>query len=163
MKPLRIDFVPNPPRRPYMRWLAGGIGALCLTVVGAAWLPAASVEASHMAERPAAPSFGEEEAQAVNAAVRELNLPWPEGFAAIEAVFGSKRDVVLHHVEADIRRATLRLSGKVRDGTIIPSFPASLRAQPGVADVRLLGQEAQNDEADWPVRFVLELSLKEGA
>lgn len=163
MQPLLIDFAPRQSPRRRESWLAGSLGALLVATVGMAWLPTAQVEASHMATTTERRLPGADEAQAVDAAVRELNLPWLALLDAIESSFGQDGNTVLLNVEADIRRASVRLSGEARDSASIQALPAHLRGLAGIADVQLRGQEAQVNNTNWPVHFTLELTLQEGA
>lgn len=166
MKPLAVDFAPARARRlpRRMRWFAGGAGALLLVVSSAAWLLAPAAEAGHMVvvgERRALP--GPEEAAAVDDAVRGLNFPWLATLDVLETVFESPADGVLLQAEADSRRAVIRISGQARDAATVLGIPARLRAMPEVADAILLGQEQQEAPSPHPVRFSLELRLKEAA
>jgi hypothetical protein len=166
MKPLVVEFAP---RRPWpgmarrMRWFAGGAGALLLVAASAAWLLAPPAEAGHMAANAPSRPPSAEEAQAADAAVRALNLPWLAGLEAIEGAFGGSAGAVLLRAEADARRTTLRIHGEARDAATVQGLPARLKALPGVADAALLGQEMQEASAAWPLRFSLELRLKDPA
>jgi hypothetical protein len=160
LSPLAIDFAP--PRKAAKRtgWLAGGAGALLVLAAGIAWLPPAHVEASHMGAATQRALPGAETAQAVDAAVRELNLPWLAMIDALGASFGT--DALLLQVETDARRAVVRLEGEARDAVTVQGFPARLRALPPIADATLVGQELRSGTVAYPVHFVIELHLREG-
>jgi hypothetical protein len=161
MKPLAIDFAP-PRKLPHRTgWLAGGAGALLVLVAGVAWLPPSHVEASHMAAAQQQHLPGAESAQAADAAVRELNLPWIDVLDALAVNFGSATDAVLLQVEADPRRAVIRLEGEAHNAGIVQDIPARLRALPPIAEATLVGQELRVGDFVRPVRFVIELRLRD--
>lgn len=162
MKPLMIDFAPRPPSSARLRWIAGGVGMLLAIVGASAWVLIGPVEASHMAQNPPLGMPGSEAAQAADRAIRELNLPWPEVLAALADHFGPQHDAVLLRAEADIPRATLRLTGEARTQAVVQVLPERLRGAPPIAGADLLGVENVAGAA-WPVQFTLELRIREGA
>lgn len=161
MRPLVIDFAPQPPASARLRWIAGAVGMVVALVGATAWVLTSPVEASHMAAQNPPPTLpGSEAAQAVDGAIRELNLPWPEVLAALADCFGPQRDAVLLRAEADIPRASVRLTGEARSPDAVQRLPARLRSMPAIAGVTLLGQETVEGAA-WPVHFTLELRVRE--
>jgi hypothetical protein len=166
MKPLLVDFAPTrswPGSRQRLRWFAGGAGALLLVASSAVWLLAPPAEAGHMAAGAAPRLPAAAEAQAADAAVRALNFPWLAGLDALAAAFTPGGDAVLLRAETDAKRSLVRISGEARDAAVVQSLPGRLRALPGVADATLLGQETAADGGSRPVRFSLELQLKDPA
>lgn len=166
MKPLAVDFAPKrpwPDVRHRLRWFAGGASALLVVVSSAVWLLVPPAEAGHMAANTTPRLPAADEAQAADAAVRALNFPWLSGLDALAGAFGPGGDAVLLRAEADVRRSIVRISGEARDAAAVQGLPSRLRALPGVAEATLLGQEAQDAGAAWPVRFSLELHLKDPA
>jgi hypothetical protein len=161
LKPLVIDFAPRRRTEKRTGWLAGGAGALLVLVAGIAWLPTAHVEASHMATASPRALPGAETAQAVDAAVRELNLPWLETIDALAASFGP--DALLVHVESDAQRAVVRLEGEARNAATVQEFPARLRLLAPIAEATLIGQEVRSGASTHPVHFVIELRLRDSA
>lgn len=162
MRPLAIDFAPRRKLPQRAGWLAGGAGAALLVLVaGIAWLPTFAVEASHMAALPPQRLPAAETAQAVDAAVRELNLPWVGVLDALAAGFGSAAAAMLLQVEADPRRAVVRIEGEASDAGSVQDIPARLRALPPIAAATLVGQEMRAGNAVRPVRFVIELRLQD--
>lgn len=162
MRPLHIDFAPSRPHaRQRLRWFAGGAGALMLVVASAAWLLTSQAEAGRMGELPLRLLPDAEEAQAEDAAVRHLNFPWTEALAALESVCADPSGTRLIGIDADLALGSLRVTGEARNVETAQSLPERLRAQPAVADAVLLAQEKQPDTTALPVRFVLELRLRE--
>lgn len=167
LKPLAIDFAPTRKTVRPAGWLASGAGAVLLVVAGFAWLPPAHVEASHMTEasqRQRVLPDGDS-AQAVDMAVRELNLPWLAVLDALNSEFGPGADAVLLQVDTDVRRAIVRLEGAANDAAVVQGYPARLRALGPIAEATLVGQEVRGDAQSHhsrPVRFVIELRMREG-
>lgn len=164
LKPLAIDFAPRRKTAKPAGWLASGAGAVLLAVAGFAWLPPAQVEASHMTE--ASPQQrvlpDEDGAQAVDRAVRELNLPWLAVLDALNGAFGPDADAVLLQVDTDVQRAIVRIEGAAKDAAVVQGYPARLRALGPIAEATLVGQEMRGDALSRPVRFVIELRMREG-
>jgi hypothetical protein len=160
MKPLAIDFAPRRTSRERLRWLAGVAGMLVLAIGTAAWVLTSPVEASHMALPTSRNLPGSEEAQAIDRAIRDLNLPWPGVLAALDDSFGPSRDAVLLRAETDIQRATVRLTGEARTHAAVQRLPERLRGAPVIAAATLMGQESI-DNPVWPVQFTLELRVRE--
>jgi hypothetical protein len=163
MKPLAIDFAPRRKLAKRTGWLAGGASALLVLVVGAAWLPPSHVEASHMAAAQPQRLPEAEAAQAADAAVRELNLPWIDVLDALASSFGPAADAVLLQVEVDPRRAVIKLEGEAHDAGIVQDIPARLRVLPPIAEATLVGQELRAGALVRPVRFVIELRLRDNS
>lgn len=163
LRPLAIDFAPKRQAVKPTRWLASGAGALLLAVAGFAWLPPAPVEASHMATASQRALPDSDRAQAVDTAIRELNLPWLAILDALNVTFGPNADAVLLQVDTDARRAVVRLEGEANDAVTVQGYPARLRALEPIAEATLVGQEVRNDKQSRPVRFVIELRMREGA
>lgn len=105
---------------------------------------------------------GAEEAQTVDAAVRELNLPWLAALDALTMTFGQEKDAVLLRIEADAQRAVIRLSGTAREVGTVQRLPARLRAAGPFAGATLISQETQEGLPARPVVFVIELDLRDG-
>ena len=163
LRPLAIDFAPKRKAVKPSGWLASSAGALLLIAAGFVWLPPAHVEASHMAEAGHRALPDSDRAQAVDTAVRELNLPWLAVLDALNAEFGPTAEAVLLQVDTDVRRAVVRLEGEANDAVTVQGYPARLRALAPVAEATLVGQEIRNDKQARPVHFVIELRMREDA
>lgn len=163
MTPLVINFAPHRAWPAKAGWVAGGASALLVTVSSVAWLLAAPVEASHMAERAPQPLPDVAETQAIEVAVRTLNLPWLDVLDALAATFGENAAAVLFSLEVDVPRAVLRLGGAARDAGAVQALPVKLRAALPVAEARLVSQELREDGVSRPAHFVIEMRLPEGS
>lgn len=161
MQPLRIDFVPSRPVAPRLRWFAGGAGVLMLAVVSATWLLTPHAEAGRMGEAVVRPLPGAEEMQAADAAVRRLNIPWIEALAALEAACADPAEARLEGITSDLARGSLRVTGSARSGTAAQALPERLGTSPAIAAVALQSQEAGAGMSALPVRFVLDLQLRD--
>lgn len=161
MKPLAIDFSPRPSPRHKAAWLAGGAGIVATALAGAAWLLTAPVEASRMND-PVPHAWPQaEEVEAIDAAIGALNRPWLAVIDALAASCGHSVGILLTGLESDARQSILRIAGKARDAAAVQALPGRLRGLPAIAEVRLLGQEPQEEDAAYPVRFTLELRWQE--
>lgn len=163
MQPLRIDFAPIRPAAPRVRWYAGGAGALMLASLSAAWLLTPHAEAGRMGETLARPLPGAEEIQAADAAVRRLNFPWIEALAALEAACADPAEARLEGITSDLAHGSLRITGSARSGAAALALPDRLNANPAIAAAALQSQEAAPGMTALPVRFVLELQLRDPA
>ncbi|WP_126446461.1 hypothetical protein [Sulfuricystis multivorans] len=160
MKPLAIDFAPPPPVSTRMRWIAGAFGMLVVIIGASVWGLTSPVEASHMAQAQPPSLPASEAVQAADRAIRELNLPWPEVLAVLADHFGTPHAAVLERAEADIAHASVRLSGEARSQAVVQALPGHLRSATPIAEATLLGVE-RSEDPDWPVRFSLELHIRE--
>jgi hypothetical protein len=163
MKPLAIDFAPRRALPQRTGWLAGGASVLLAAVSSLAWLPALPVEASHMAEVITRRLPNAAEAQAADAAVEALNLPWLDTLDALAEVFCENSAAVLLNLESDAQHAVIRLSGEARNGDAVLALPAKLRAAAPFVAAKLLSQDVQDSASGWPVRFAIELRLRGSA
>lgn len=161
MQPLCIDFVPPRPAAPRLRWFAGGAGALMLVVVSAAWLLTPHAEAGRMNEAVAQTLPGVEEMRAADAAVRRLNFPWIEALAALEAACADPAEARLEGITSDLARGSLRITGLARSGAAAQALPERLGASAAIAAAALQSQEAGSGMSTLPVRFVLDLQLRD--
>lgn len=163
MQRLLIDFAQ---RRPQDRLLAAspaslsGIALGLLLIVGALmrWqqLPAPAMPITPPPVQHAAPVAKPTAAEiaAINRAVLQLNLPWPELFNALEAA--TPASVALLELTPDA--AGLRLTGKAEtsDSSAMLAYLARLQRQPFFNQVLLLRHERQTEPGPRPIRFVFE-------
>lgn len=157
--PLNIDFAPNPATRSPLR-LGIGSAALVLTLA-AAWALTGETEAGLPPYQGLMPA--EEEIRSINRAIDDLNFPWLEVLTSLEN--SADESVRIIHLDADAREGRLNLQGEARDGRAALDLPGRLNRHAAVGDARLTSQSpAGSDEPQaFPVRFALEVSLRDGA
>lgn len=175
MKRTRIDFAPPGLRRTLFRapprivYLVPAILALCIPALMAAGrylerqeeldalqaalaarnapvapLAAPAVAAPKIAVAPA-------QANAVNAAVMQLNLPWRDLAAALgEATPAS---VALLALEPDARRRTVRITAETRGSDGMLAYVARLQAEEWFSSVALVRHEVMEQDPNRPLRF----------
>lgn len=178
MKPVQIDFAPPSLARAWHR--AGRTGALLLLAavvlcvialaLGAAMLArqrafdaqlAALNTSVRKAQAPAAPvranpapPISATQASAVNAAILQLNLPWPALRDAVGAA--TPATVALLSLEPDPRRRTLKITAETKDAQAMVDYVAQLKRQELFGDVVLLRHEINETDPNRPVRFELD-------
>lgn len=163
MKPVRIDFAPPRPAAPRLRWFAGGAGALVAAVASAVWLLMPHAEAGRMGEAAVRALPTADEAQAVDAAVRRLNFPWIDAIVALESACADPTEARLSGFSSDRARSVLRVSGEARSTEAAQALAERLNTAPPVSTAALQTQEQQAGATTLPVRFALELHLKDPA
>jgi len=85
--------------------------------------------------------------------VHQLNVPWDELLANIEAA--NIEDVALLSIESDVDRRTINISGEAKGLPAMLEYTRSLQARPTLADIFLQSHEIQAQDPQHPVRFVL--------
>lgn len=176
MNPLHIDFAPRGWRLTLHRthpaaWAAAAIAVGALTAACLAYyrmdkeqqeyetqLAAAGVQARVAAARVPAPAaqrqIPEAQANAVNAVVSQLNLPWRTLQDALDA--GTPQSIALLEVEPDARRRTLRVTAEAKDSEGMVGYVEQLKRQELFSDVVLMRHEVNEDDPNRPLRFQLE-------
>ncbi len=173
MKHTHIDFAPRTLRRTLFRVpprFAGFLlatAALCFVLVSQILgyqeereqLEAlqAAIAARSNAVRPlpvaAQPKFTipEAQAQAVNDAVMQLNLPWRDLVEAVRAA--TPANVALLALEPDAKRRTLRLTAETRNSDDMLAYVARMEEGGWFASVALVRHELAEQEPNRPLRF----------
>lgn len=176
MTRLDIDFAPPGLRRsvhrvPAWAWLAGSAGViLCVT---AAWSGSAAIErqqlrsaqlqraqlrvtASQQAQVPVARTLiAPAQAAAVNAAIRQLNLPWQ---ALQDALATATPPVIaLLALEPDAGKRILKITAESRNSDAMIDYIEQLKQQEIFGDgVQLISHEINQFDPHKPLRFQLE-------
>ena len=91
---------------------------------------------------PVESGIGEEQAAAVNAAIRQLNLPWRDVLDAVEA--GTPPSLELLALEPDAKRSVIRIEGETQGSEQMLAAVAQYKAQPFLAGVFLTRHEAED-------------------
>lgn len=181
MKKIAIDFAPPTLARSWYRlgprgWLLLALGVLlagAAIALGAQMLArqrafdgqlaavrasvarpaAAAAAASAAAAVPVAP-ISAAQANAVNAAILQLNLPWPALREAIGAA--TPATVALLALEPDPRRRNLKITAETKDTDTMIAYVAQLKRQELFGDVVLLRHEINELDPNRPVRFEID-------
>lgn len=178
MKPLPIDFAPPSLARAWYRAGRRGVvllaaGLLLVLVAGmfgaqmmarqrafdarlAALDARAARSGAAVPQVAAAPAraIAAPQAEAVNAAILQLNLPWPALRDAIEGA--TPATVALLSLEPDPRRRSLKITAETRDAEAMIAYVAQLKRQDLFGDVVLLRHEINELDPNRPLRFELD-------
>jgi len=109
-----------------------------------------------VAPQPAAPEPSATQIVAVNEAIRRLNLPWPELFAALETAT-TAGPVALLSIETDTLRNTLRGVAEAKGSDDMIAYIERLELTPPFTAARLLQHERAEQDPDKPFRFQFEV------
>lgn len=174
MRRMRIDFAPASLRRSLFQltpvtW-AGLIAGLALCF-GAALLAgqlaqqrqARADAGQRLAQRQArltkAPApvsrvqIPTAQAQAVNAAIRQLNLPWRDLQDALAAA--TPATVALLALEPDAKKHLLKVSGEARNSDDMVAYIEALKEQEFFSEVVLTKHDINDQDPNRPIRFQL--------
>lgn len=117
----------------------------------------AAIAARSQAARPlpvaAQPKFAvsEAQAQAVNDAVMQLNLPWRDLVEAVRAA--TPGNVALLALEPDAKRRTLRITAEAKNSDDMLAYVAKMEEQGWFASSALVRHEIAEQEPNRPLRF----------
>ncbi len=175
MKALPIDFAPPSLRRSLGRvhplaWLLL-CGALLLGLT--LWQQASTLQAlqkeqqsllerqqKRLLARVPAPTvaikteIAEPRANAINAAVSQLNLPWHELLGALEA--GTPQTIALLAIEPDAKKQLLKGQAEAKDSDSMLTYLEQLKKQPFFDQVSLTKHEINEQDPNKPLRFQFE-------
>lgn len=178
MSRIRIDFAPLSLRRAILRapravWVVA-VAALGLapTLVGTAneyrqllreregWsAQVLAVQATRPA--PAAPvraPIPAAQAGAVDAAVRQLNLPWRALHDAVQS--SASPNVALLAVEPDAKKNNLRITAEAKGSDDMLAYVDALKAQDWFGAVSLVRHEINEQDPNRPIRFQVDAGWK---
>lgn len=189
MKRVAIDFAPPSLARSWYRlgprgWAVLAIGLLlCAAAIAlgaqmlarqraletqlalvrsAANRPAAAALASAAMAAAAPPlAISAARAAAVNAAILQLNVPWPALRGAIAAA--TPPTVALLALEPEARRRSLKMTAETRDANAMVAYVEQLKRQELFGDVLLLRHEINEADPNRPVRFEIDATWNTGA
>lgn len=180
MRPMHIDFAPRSlrrviaPMRP-LHWLLAGIGfALCAGGI-AALHNLTQQQDVHQAEQiraQAAARFAssagtgksaipEVQANAVNSATQQLNLPWSQLLAAVE--HATPAAVALLELSPDAKRHLVKGVAEAKTADTMLAYIKSLKQQPFLGNVILTRHEVSDQGSNHPLRFEFEAEWLEDA
>jgi hypothetical protein len=115
-----------------------------------------SATAAAAAVAAAQPRIGEAQAQAVNAAVLQLNLPWRALQDAVEQA--TPKRIALIALEPDPRRRGMKITAEAKTSDDMIAYIEQLKGQElfGAGAVTLLRHEISELDPNRPIRFQLE-------
>jgi Tfp pilus assembly protein PilN len=100
------------------------------------------------------------QAQAVNAAIGQLNLPWRDLQDALAAA--TPTNVALLALEPDAKKRQLKLRGEAKSSDDMVAYIEALKAQEFFSDVVLMKHEINDQDPNRPIRFQLAASWSGG-
>lgn len=103
---------------------------------------------------PPRAQVGEQEAQAVNAAISQLNLPWRALHDAVRA--GTPSTIALLALEPDARKRVLRITAEARTSEDMLAYVAALGRADWFGAVTLVRHEVAEQDPNRPLRFQLD-------
>ncbi len=173
MKPVRIDFAPASVRRSVSAtgpagWLLAGAG-LALCVSAAVALVALHGEQvrndareRRVAGAPAPVRVAQvsvavppAQANAVNGALLQLNLPWRDLAEAIEAA--TPPNVALLALDPEPKTRTLRIQAETKNSADMLAYVEQLKAQEFFVGAALIKHDINEQDTNMPLRFTLEV------
>ena len=99
------------------------------------------------------------EIRRANDVIEQIALPWDRLFRAVEASAGEK--VALLGITPDQKSGTVQVSGEAADLNAMFDYVNRLQRQPSLANVFLLNQKLNDQDAQRPVRFTVTASWME--
>jgi len=175
MKAVKIDFATGSVRRalfhthPLVMLLAGAGVLLCASVAYASWqlaqqqrhraaeLGQLRQRAAEQAQRPrevAQVAIAPVQAQFVNSAIGQLNLPWRDLQDAVLAA--TPRQIALLALEPEPRKQLLKLTAEAKSSDDMVAYVAQLKQQELFSSVTLIRHEINEQDANRPLRFQVE-------
>ena len=174
MKTVRIDFAPRGLRRalfraPRITWalLWGAIVLAPSTITSHIQYRerlqqherrvarvAAATAAPAAAPAPVRPPLPAAQVTAVNATVRQLNLPWRALHDAIQAA--TPATVALLALEPDAKKSSVRITAEAKSSDEMIAYVEQLRAVDWFSGVLLTRHEINEQDPNRPIRFQID-------
>ncbi len=171
MSPHRIelDYVAVP-RRP--RWMGASVLILALAVSGDmvvryrnALNELAAVEAAQgmlNADRRPQRAVPKErldaEAKIIDAAVRQLSIPWAQMIEAVEAA--STGEVTVLQLQPDTQQRSLRLTAEAKSREAMLRYVRRLGETPALSGVHLVNHHVQVEDPSRPIQFGVQAAFR---
>jgi Tfp pilus assembly protein PilN len=171
MTPRRIelDYVAAPSAPP---WIGVSVLILALAVAGLlvlryrdaqnqlAALDAASglLNADRRPQRAVPKERLEQEAKIIDAAVRQLTLPWAQMIEAVERA--SSSDVVVLQLQPEAQQRTLRLTAEAKNGEAMLGYVRRLGESRVLSAVYLASHQVQAEDPLRPIQFSVQASFR---
>lgn len=174
MNAVKIDFSAGSIRRtlfhtgPAVLLLAGAGLLLCATAAQRSWQVrqqrARASEIQQIRQRVAALSqvprevatvvIGPAQAQFVNSAIGQLNLPWRDLLDAVQGA--TPREIGLLALEPEPRKQLLKLTAEAKTSDDMVAYVAQLKQQAMFTNVMLVRHEMNEQDPHRPLRFQVE-------
>ncbi|MGZ5819748.1 MAG: PilN domain-containing protein, partial [Burkholderiaceae bacterium] len=103
----------------------------------------------------------EAQANAVNNAIQQLNLPWRDLFSAIESATPST--IALLAIEPDAKKHVLKATAEAKTSDDMIGYIEQLKKQGLFSNVLLAKHEINEQDPNKPIRFQLEAEWIEDA
>lgn len=103
---------------------------------------------------PTQAAIPDAQASAVNLVVSELNLPWRDVLDAIEAA--TPPAIALLTLDPDAKRHTVRIMAEAKTSADMINYIELVKKQPFFTDVIVTRHEVNEQDANKPIRFLLE-------
>jgi Tfp pilus assembly protein PilN len=171
MTPRRIELdyvaVPSAPR-----WIGVSVLVIALAVAGLlvlryreaqnqlAALDAAQglLNADRRPQRAVPQERLDQEAKIIDAAVRQLTLPWAQMIEAVEAA--STSDVVVLQLQPEAQQRTLRLTAEAKNGAAMLRYVRRLGESRVLAGVYLASHQVQLEDPARPIQFSVQAAFR---
>jgi Tfp pilus assembly protein PilN len=114
----------------------------------------ASAQARAVAPVASRPPVPEAQANAVNAAVLQLNLPWRALHDAVQE--GTPANIALLAMEPDARRSSVRITAEARNSDDMIAYVERLQKVEWFSAVLLSRHEINEQDPNRPIRFQLD-------
>jgi DNA-binding transcriptional regulator YdaS (Cro superfamily) len=111
--------------------------------------------ASSVAPVRAGPAIDPRVSKAANQVARELQVPWAEMLASLEAV--PTPDIALLGVEPSAQRHVLRITAEAKNAASMLDYLDALRVGRQFSDVWLLSHQVELQTPGTPTRFIVQL------
>jgi len=168
---LELDYVAAPSAP---RWIGVSVLVLGLAVAGAlvlrytetqhqlAALDAAQglLNAERRPMRAVPRERLEQEAKIIDAAVRQLTLPWAQMIEAVESA--SSSDVVVLQLQPEAQQRTLRLTAEAKNGEAMLRYVRRLGENRVLSAVYLASHQVQMEDPSRPIQFSVQASFRSG-
>ena len=89
-----------------------------------------------------------------NKVIHQLNLPWDQLFAQLEAARGE--DIALLGIEPDANGKSIKVAGEAKDYTAMVDYVRELSNQDGLQNVYLVDHKMDDQNPEKPIHFTLE-------
>lgn len=100
----------------------------------------------------------DQEAKIIDAAVRQLTLPWAQMIEAVEAA--STSDVVVLQMQPEAQRRTLRLTAEAKNGEAMIRYVRRLGENRVLSGVYLASHQVQLEDPARPIQFSVQAGFR---